>query len=60
MGIDSEFGCGSLVMNCFNGDVVVFGDNFCFGFIGKLFFYVLKVVLVDLVGSGGLSCDVNG
>ncbi|WP_230382934.1 FAD-binding protein [Paracoccus shanxieyensis] len=59
-GTDSEFGRGSSVMNRFNGDAAAPGDNPCLGPIGKPPFYALKVVPVDLAGSGGLSCDANG
>lgn len=58
-GVDAAFGRGTTVMNRFNGDAAVAG-NPCLGPIGQAPFYAVRVVPVDLAGSGGLGCDANG
>ncbi|WP_207101939.1 FAD-dependent oxidoreductase [Paracoccus shandongensis] len=58
-GTDAAFGRGSSVMNRFNGDPDRPG-NPCLGPIRQAPFYALRVVPVDLAGSGGLRCDGNG
>lgn len=58
-GVDADFGRGSSVMNRFNGDAQAAG-NPCLGPMDKAPFYALKVVPVDLAGSGGLRIDADG
>ena len=58
-GIDADFGRGTTVMNRFNGDPAV-TPNPCLGPIAHAPFYALRVLPVDLAGSGGLRCDENG
>ena len=58
-GNDPEFGRGASVVNRFNGDASASG-NPCLGPIATAPYYALKVVPVDLAGSGGLQCGVNG
>jgi len=57
-GADPDFGRGSSVVNRFNGDAEAPG-NPCLGPIDKAPFYALRVVPIDLAGSGGLNCDVE-
>lgn len=57
-GMDSDFGRGSSVMSRFNGDPAV-QPNPCLGPIARAPFYALRVVAVDLAGSGGLACDAE-
>ncbi|MFH5774952.1 FAD-dependent oxidoreductase [Paracoccus sp. NGMCC 1.201697] len=57
-GSDPDFGRGSSVVNRFNGDAEVAG-NPCLGPIGTAPYYALRVVPIDLAGSGGLDCDVD-
>lgn len=59
-GVDPAFGRGSTVVNRFNGDPDAGGANPCLGPIRAAPFYAVKVVPVDLAGSGGLRCDING
>ncbi|WP_151719499.1 FAD-binding protein [Gemmobacter serpentinus] len=58
-GVDADFGRGTSVMNRFNGDPGIQG-NPCLGPLNKAPFYALKVVPVDLAGSGGLSITPDG
>lgn len=58
-GTDTEYGRGTSVMNRFNGDPEVAG-NPCLGPITQAPLHALRVVPVDLAGSGGLRCDADG
>lgn len=58
-GVDHEFGRGGSVVNRFNGDADVAG-NPCLGPLAKAPFYALRVVPVDLAGSGGLKVTEHG
>ncbi|WP_182086338.1 FAD-binding protein [Aureimonas sp. ME7] len=58
-GVDPEFGRGGSVVNRFNGDPSV-GGNPCIGPLRAPPFYALRVVPVDLAGSGGLRTTENG
>jgi succinate dehydrogenase/fumarate reductase flavoprotein subunit len=58
-GADRDFGRGGSVVNRFNGDPEAAG-NPCLGPIGAAPFYALKVVPVDLAGSGGLRITPDG
>lgn len=58
-GTDLAFGRGSSVVNRFNGDPA-HGPNPCIGPIATGPYYALKVVPVDLAGSGGLRISVDG
>ncbi|WP_036714033.1 FAD-binding protein [Paracoccus sp. J55] len=58
-GSDADFGRGSTVVNRFNGDPEV-KPNPCLGPIRQAPFYALRVVPVDLAGSGGLDCNAEG
>lgn len=58
-GVDEAFGRGTSVMNRFNGDPDAGTANPCIGPIGKGPFYALRVVPVDLAGSGGLTIDAD-
>ena len=57
-GKDDDFGRGNSAVNRFNGDAEA--ANPCLGPIGTAPFYALKVVPVDLAGSGGLRIDPDG
>jgi succinate dehydrogenase/fumarate reductase flavoprotein subunit len=56
-GIDAEFGRGASVVNRFNGDPDAGTKNPCLGPIATAPFYALRVVPIDLAGSGGLRID---
>ncbi|MFT4148664.1 MAG: FAD-binding protein [Paracoccaceae bacterium] len=56
-GVDTAFGRGTSAMNRFNGDAAAGGRNPCLGPLNRAPFYALKVVPVDLAGSGGLRTD---
>lgn len=56
-GIDADFGRGTSVMNRFNGDPEAGTLNPCIGPIAAAPFYALRVVPIDLAGSGGLRID---
>lgn len=58
-GEDREFGRGTSVMNRFNGDASASG-NPCLGKMERAPFYALKVVPIDLAGSGGLRITADG
>lgn len=58
-GTDPEFGRGNSVMNRFNGDDRQPG-NPCLGPIAQAPFHALRVVPVDLAGSAGLNCGIDG
>jgi succinate dehydrogenase/fumarate reductase flavoprotein subunit len=58
-GVDADFGRGTSVMNRFNGDPDAGTKNPCIGPIGAGPYYALRVVPMDLAGSGGLRIDAN-
>ncbi len=58
-GVDDEFGRGGSIVNRFNGDADTPG-NPCLGPLDHPPFYALRVVPVDLAGSGGLKTTENG
>lgn len=58
-GEDRAFGRGKSVVNRFNGDPA-HGPNPCLGPIATAPYYAVKVVPVDLAGSGGLRISVDG
>ncbi|MFT3973728.1 MAG: FAD-binding protein [Amaricoccus sp.] len=58
-GVDTAFGRGTSVMNRFNGDPEAGTANPCIGPIGAGPFYALRVVPIDLAGSGGLRIDAD-
>ncbi|MFV0492220.1 MAG: FAD-binding protein [Pseudorhodobacter sp.] len=58
-GTDTEFGRGGSVVNRFNGDEGRPG-NPCLAPIARPPYYAVRVVPVDLAGSGGLKCGVDG
>lgn len=58
-GIDKDFGRGGSVVNRFNGDPAA-RPNPCLGPIATPPYYAVKVVPVDLAGSGGLRCNAHG
>ena len=58
-GVDQAFGRGTSAMNRFNGDPDAGTANPCIGPIGAGPFYALRVVPIDLAGSGGLRIDAD-
>ncbi|MBB4000174.1 FAD-binding protein [Aureimonas pseudogalii] len=58
-GEDRDYGRGGSVVNRFNGDASR-GGNPCLGTMERPPFYALRVVPVDLAGSGGLKTGEHG